>query len=188
MVALQPVEPLPVAPAQVWLRFLGQPEEVVGVAPPQLVDASPDSSSRSTAYSRIVSSIANRGSSSVPSRRISPLVGQRRQAVDDVEVVAADALAPPRSSTPGEHREPQEQALLRRLEEVVAPIDRRAERALALGCVPRASLEQLQRVIEPLAAEPPAAATPTRVAASSIASGSPSSARQIVGDRCAFAP
>ena len=78
------------------------------------------------------------------------VVGQRREPVDDVEVVSADALRGLEGAAAGEHREPHEQALLVRLEQVVAPVDRRAERALALGCVARAALEQLQTVVEPL--------------------------------------
>jgi hypothetical protein len=55
-----------------WLRLLDQREEIVGVAsaPPRDL---PEVSRRSSAYSRIVSSIESRGSPSVPSRRINPL-------------------------------------------------------------------------------------------------------------------
>jgi hypothetical protein len=67
-----------------------------------------------------------------------------------------------------------------------SPIDRRAECALTLGCVLGSSDEQLQTVIERrrIAA---AGNAPTREAASSIASGSPSSALQTSATASAFA-
>ncbi len=112
--------------------------------------ASADSSSRSDAYSRIVSSMVNLGSSSVPSRRERPSSVNDCEPVDDFEVVAADDLRRLDGAPSGEGREPHEQTLLRRLEEVVAPVDCRAERALALWCVSCSSPEQQQSVVEPL--------------------------------------
>ena len=58
VLGLQPVEPVPEGSHEVRLRSLRQPQQMVGVAPPEFVPV-PDSSSLSTAYSRIVSSIAN---------------------------------------------------------------------------------------------------------------------------------
>ena len=151
MVALQPVEPLRVAPGsdQVRLCLLGNAEEVLRMAAAQLV------------YRRrflkalggvLADRLQHRESRLFVSalQASEALVGQRGEPVDHVEVVAADALRRLDRAPSREHREPHEQALFRRLEEVVAPVDRRAERALTLGCVSRSSLQQQQTVVEPL--------------------------------------
>ena len=62
-----------------------------------------------------------------------------------------------------------------------APVDRRAQRPLALGQVRGAPREQREGLPEPVEAVPSTPSTRMRAAASSIASGSPSSAR---GDPC----
>ena len=138
MVALQPVEPVPVAPHsdQVRLRLLGEPEEVLGVAPPQLVGLA-DSSRRSTAYSRIVSSIVNRGSSSAALEAEQPAVGQRREPVDESRsspqtLSAASSVQPPANTASRTNSRCSSGS-----SRLVAPVDRRAERLLALGQVAR---------------------------------------------------
>ena len=148
MLALQAVEPVPGAPAQVRLRFLGESQEIGGVASPQLF-----------CLIRLLEPLDSVFADRLQHRKARRLVrtlhpdqsalGQRRQSVDDVDVVSANALCGVQRPAPGEHCEPQEQVLLQRLEQVVAPIDRRAHGALSLGCVVRASLEQLQGVFEP---------------------------------------
>ena len=72
MLALQWLEPPRAAPDpdQIRLRLLGERQEVFGVAPPELV-SSGDSSSRSGAYSRIVSSIQKRSSARTRTRLLS---------------------------------------------------------------------------------------------------------------------
>ena len=85
----------------------------------------------------------------------------------------------------GEHREAREARLLVVAEQVVAPVDRRAQRLLAGGRVARARAERAERVVQAvgdLAGE----SSPQRAAASSIASGRPSTRRQISATVAAF--
>ena len=60
-----------------------------------------------------------------------------------------------------------------RVEQLEAPVERRAQRPLALGRVARAAVEHGERVAEARRPAAPASSTPSRAAASSIASGSP---------------
>ena len=154
MVALEPVEPLRVVSGsdQIRLRLLGERQEVLGVAAPQLM-AVADSCRRSPAYSRIVSSIVNLGSSSVPSRRVRPLsvneaspsTTARSSLWSPQTLSAASMVHPPvkaasranRSCSAGSRRP-------------IARVDRRAQRALALGRVPCPSPQQQQPAVEPL--------------------------------------
>ena len=100
--------------------------------------SSPDCSSRSWAYSRIVSSIPKR-----PSLRVSEaLVGERGDAVERLE--AADGLGGVEREAAGEDAELGEQPLRRRVEQVVAPVDRAAQRLLAARDVARAGAEEVE--------------------------------------------
>ena len=83
------------------------------------------------------------------------LVGEERQAVDDVDAVElarrpADRLGAVELAAADEDRQPGEQAALARAEQVVAPGDRAAERLLALGQVARAGRQDAELVLEPL--------------------------------------
>ena len=106
--------------------------------------ASPTSSSRSRAYSRIVSSIRKR-SSPIGFTRLE--VDERREGV---EVGVADLLGSLEREAAGEDGEAREELAARGVEEVVAPLDRRAQRALALGRVARAARQQRERRVEAL--------------------------------------
>ena len=86
----------------------------------------------------------------------------------------------------GEDAEPGEERLLGRLEQVVAPVDRVPQRALALGQVAGAAGQQVEPVLEPARRSPAAMSSFTRAAASSIASGRPSSRRQIAATASSF--
>ena len=149
MLALQAVEPVPGAPAQVRLRFLREPQEVVGVAPPQLFDLA-------RLLEPLGRVLANRLQHREPRCFVrsfdadQPAVGQGREPVDDVEAVPAHAFRRLERAAACEHREPQEQVLVVRLEQLVAPLDGRADGALSLRCVGRAAFEQVQRPAEPL--------------------------------------
>ena len=67
----------------------------------------------------------------------------------------------------------------------MAPVERRAQRPLAVGQVARAADEQVERLVEPLAIASGGRSF-ERAAASSIASGSPSSRAQICRDAAAL--
>ena len=83
------------------------------------------------------------------------------------------------SAAAGEDGQPPEERLLRSVEQVVAPGDGVAQRLLAGRQVARAAGQQRQPRAPAAPAAPAAGAAVTRAAASSIASGSPSSRRQI---------
>ena len=126
----------------------------------------------SRAYSRIVSSIRKR-SSPIGFRRLESTSAARRS-----RSALADLLRGLEREAPGEDREPLKELLGRSLEQVVAPLDRRAQRALALGSVTRAACQQRESRVEPLEQQSGARSF-VRAAASSTASGSPSRRRQI---------
>src|SRR5207244_6358125 len=67
------------------------------------------------------------------------LVEQRAHPLDDVipQVMSAYLLGSGQCPSAGEHREPCEQPLCGRVEKVVAPVDRRPQRPLALGAALR---------------------------------------------------
>ncbi len=104
----------------------------------------PDSSSSSAANSRIVSSIPRR-----------PLAQRRTRlwSSSDSSVprsAAQTSSAASRVKLPAKTARRAEQLLLGGVEQVVAPLDRRPQRALALGSVPAPAGEKRQRVLEPL--------------------------------------
>ena len=145
---------------------------------------SPASASFSSAYSRIVSSIVNRTSpwrsSPIRTRLCSARRSRPPRTSSDAVVAGDPAHRLGRLERPaaGEHAEAREQPLLLRVEQVVAPVDRAAQRPLALRQVARARRQQRQPVAE---ARDIAAGERIRIraAASSIASGRPSSRRTI---------
>ena len=102
VVVLQPIERLRVAPDadQIRLRHLGEREVVFGVAAPRASSTSPELSRRSAAYSRIVSSMANRGSSSRPTGERG-LVGRRGEPGVHCDVIGSSPQTPrrPRACT-----------------------------------------------------------------------------------------
>ena len=142
---------------------------------------SPAAASLSAAYSRIVSSIRYRAWPSTAGSRItsdlstsaasvsSTLPARTRSSAQTCSAISTDQ--------PGEVRQPSQQHLLRRDEQVVAPVDRGAQRPLARrrGPVPEVSSPNLSatriRIWSTVSVR-------TRAAASSIASGIPSSERQ----------
>src|SRR6266511_449403 len=146
---LQPVEPVPGAPAQVRLRLFRERQEVLYVAPSEFLCLA-------RLLEPLGSVMPDRLQHREPRILVRPLqphqarVDERRKPVDDVEVIPADALRRLEGASSREHGELQEQALLLRLEQVVAPVDRGAEGALALRCGPRAAFEHLQTVVEAL--------------------------------------
>ena len=81
--------------------------------------------------------------------------------------------------------QPAEEDLLLRGEQVVAPGDGVAHRLLAGRQVAPAAGQQRQPLLQP-GQQRPGGSTLTRAAASSIASGSPSSRRQIAATAAAF--
>ena len=100
------------------------------------------------------------------------------QPVERVQARAGDRLRRLHRRAPGEHRQAREARLFARVEQLVAPVDRRAQRALARRRVARRAPSA------PTAASRRSAisagqSNPQRAAASSIASGSPSTRRQI---------
>ena len=84
-----------------------------------------------------------------------PLAAAAQQAVVDERrerlehVVAADRLRGVEREAAGEDREPREEPARVVVEQVDAPLDRRAQRALALGDVARAARQQRQPLLEP---------------------------------------
>ena len=146
--------------------------------------ASPDSSSSSAAYSRIVSSIANRGSP--VGRRSAPdeaLVDERRQRLEDVEaLLAADGLGRIERPAAGEDGEPGEERALLVVEQpwLHSSVARSVRWRPGRSCAPptsRSSARSRRRLIVS------GGRSFERAAASSIASGSPSSRPQTCGDR-----
>ena len=79
------------------------------------------------------------------------LVDERLQLVEDgLAGVCADGLDVREGAPAGEDGQAPEQALLRLLEERVAPVDRGPERLLPLGNVARAGREHVEGAVEPL--------------------------------------
>ena len=79
------------------------------------------------------------------------LVDERLQLVEDVLAgVCADRLDVRERAASGEDGQTPEQALLRVLEQRVAPVDRGAQRLLPLGNVARAGCEDVEGVVETL--------------------------------------
>ena len=133
-------------------------------------------SSCSRAYSRTVSSSANRGSLPVPSRCVSEaLLHERREAV---EGRVADGLGRLEREAAGEDREPREQPLLVAIEQAEAPVDRGAERAVAPGAS-RAPPVRTGSRWSSRSSSFAGGSSFTRAAASSIASGRSSRRAQI---------
>ncbi len=134
--------------------------------------ASGAASSSSVAYSRIVSSIPRR-----------PLSQRRRRFLTTSDSRSSRSASQTASAASSE-KLPLKTASFRksscslRLEQVVAPLDRRAQRLLPGRRVARARGQQGQPPVEPRE-ELVRIQSATRAAASSIASGSPSSRRQI---------
>ena len=135
---------------------------------------SPDSSSRSAAYSRIVSSIQKRSPSRTRTRLLSTSDCER------VEICVADRLRRLERAAAREDGEPREEPLLVLVEQLVAPLDRRAQRLLARVDA-AAGLEQVEPSARAARASCSGERTRTRAAASSSASGRFSSRAQSSG-------
>ena len=118
------------------------------------------------------------------------LVHELRQEVERLSGVelgsGADALDRLEREPACEHRQAAEQRLLRLREQVVAPVERRAQRLLARLRRPAASRQEAEPIVEPLRDLVDAERARTRAAASSMASGMPSSRRQISATAAAF--
>jgi hypothetical protein len=69
--------------------------------------------------------------------------------LEDVELGVANGLRRAEREAAGEHRQPLEELLLVRPEQLVAPLDRRAQRALACRGVARLAGEERQAPLEP---------------------------------------
>ena len=129
---------------------LGELEEVLGVAAPELaLGVARSSSSRASAYARIVSSIVKRGSpsgcSSWRSRLLSTSVASPVRTPSAPQTASAASSVQP----PAKTARPREELPVLRAEQVVAPVDRRAERLLARRLVARPAGEQLEAPLEP---------------------------------------
>ena len=118
------------------------------------------------------------------------LVGQRGQQLQQVPgcqpVIGADPLDRVQLKPAGEHRQPRPQQPLRLAAQLIAPLDRRSQRLLPAG------LARLPRVSSPSRSPSRASicageSIRARAAASSRASGRPSSRRQIPATAAMFA-
>ena len=151
--------------------------------------SSPRSSSRSSAYSRIVSSMLKRGSPSAPSelpdealvdergeRRRAP---RRARARRSPQTASAASSEQPPTKTPSRANS----ACSASVEQVVAPVDRVAQRLLALGQVDGAAGEEVEAAARAAPRIACGESSFTRAAASSIASGSPSRRTADLGHR-----
>jgi hypothetical protein len=83
-----------------------------------------------------------------------PLAAPAQQAVIDerregIEHIAANRLRSIEREAAGEHRQPRKERARVVVEEVHAPLDRRAQRALTLGDVARAARQQRESLLEP---------------------------------------
>ena len=75
--------------------------------------------------------------------------GETLEHLPEVHLVAADGVGDLQRATAREDTEPRQQGLLGRLEQVVAPVDRVAERALPCRQVVRAAGEEVEPLLEP---------------------------------------
>ena len=105
--------------------------------------SAPDSSSRSTAKWRTVSSIMKR-----PSRRRSRLLST--SAAEALECHVADSLGRLQRAAADEDAQPHERLALGRAEQIEAPADRGGERLLACRRVARAARQEVRLTLEPL--------------------------------------
>ena len=78
------------------------------------------------------------------------MVDERGEPVEHVTVAAVDGLDLRQPGAPGERRKTREQGPCRRIEEVVAPLDRAAERALPVGQITGACREEVKGRAQPL--------------------------------------
>ena len=136
--SLEPLEPERLAAArQLGLGGLGELDVAVEVAACACPSSWPLSESRSIAYSRIVSSMRNRGSPSALSRLADEaVVDERGDAVEHLaelepERLAGDGLGGLERGAADEDAEAREERLAEVVEQVVAPLDRVLERVLA---------------------------------------------------------
>ncbi len=108
----------------------------------------PSSASRSSAYSRTVSSIAKRGSPLGGSNaKKQPRIEECRERF---ELRAAHGLCRTESAAAREHGESCEQVARARVEQLVTPVDRRAHCLLALRHIAAAARQELERPVETL--------------------------------------
>ena len=154
------------------------------MAPARAARARRLSASRSSAYSRIVSSRPNRGSPSPPSHWRTRLLSTSEAIASSAAPIGSCVRARPRRRPRASSRRRRRRAARAALcsggvEQVVAPLDRVAQRALPLGQVAGAAGEQVEALSPSRARIACGDSSFTRAAASSIASGSPSSRRQI---------
>ena len=85
---------------------------------------------------------------------VAPAVGAHKAPVDEsfqrVKLGVADGLRGLKRAAAGEHRQPGEQPLLLLVEQPVAPVDRRLQRALAPRRVARPAGKHRQAALEPI--------------------------------------
>ena len=171
-------------PAQLRLRPFGQ-RQVVGRRAAGAGRRLAAASRRSSANSRIVSSIvearlARRAAppaaagSCRPATPARPARRSRGRRPSPQTASAASSVQPPTKTASRRNS-----ALLGRVEQVVAPGDRAAQRLLAGRQVARAAGQQRQPAAPAAPAAPAGESSATRAAASSIASGRPSRRAQI---------
>ena len=118
----------------------------------------------SAAFARFVQPLEREGARARPRRRTLGAAGRHvaaatwRPALHRIEhpplagrtSSPATPCAPCSAKAAGEHREAAEHRFLRRIEQAVAPLQRGAQRLLALGRAGAAARQQLQRLVEPL--------------------------------------
>ena len=128
---------------------------------------------------------ASRTTNATPGPAPAPGCSRRVQRVDPPHF-AHRAFAHPlrrvQREAAAEHRHPEKKVTLRVAQQLSAPLDRGAKRALTLGTVSRAPDEERQRPVQPLEEVAAGVRTRSRAAASSSASGTLSSAVTIGGD------
>jgi hypothetical protein len=128
--------------AESLVDVLGKRAEVVGVAAAQIIGFAP---SLELVDRVLPDRLEHRDA--VPKPPYEALVEQR---LERVEVGGTDIFGCLERAAAGENRQTREQLLLVVRQELVAPLDRRAQRPLALRQVTRARGEELEAVPEPL--------------------------------------
>ena len=151
---VETLEPLALLRApQARLGFFGEHEVEACVSTPDglaVAAVRPDARPRTRGWSRAFPGEARPPLCRLGSKQV--LLEERLDAVQDVEPgLLGDELGAAQRETPDEDGEAREELLLLRVEELVAPVDRRAQRPLALGQTgTRHRLQQLEPAAEPL--------------------------------------
>ena len=137
-----------IAVGQLWLRLFGERDEVLEVAAARLVALAQCRQSLERILAHDLEHREPRvagGSLALPDEA---LVDQRRESFQHGVVSSADSLGGRKRPAAREHAELREEALRSRLEQVVAPVERHAERLLMLRRVATTAGEEFQPVTQ----------------------------------------